>query len=355
MKAAIMTFVIGEQYQKMYDAVFRDSVEKYCAKYGIDLKLITEPIVPFTNKQNLLCQKLIALSQEWAKEYDAIAWVESDILISPHAPNIFDEVTDDKVLFVNDHNYMDAWYMKQWHDDRKIGYSSMTEYIRNAGGIPDAQEIELGVNEGVTVFQPKYHAEYLKNLYDSRDWSLQPGQVGRDGTVLASGEIWWWYSVIKDGMSRHIDNRWNAQWCYYKRLHAEPYMHDEELIVHAKNYIRMSYFCHIPDRQNVGIIDFVYRAYYKTMNQILVVECGPIDTLAWLLHPLVRLKDFKTIYIVCTDDSAKNFLFAHFPRMQNMNFAPSNLYTFVNKVPETYDYRVPSNVSLQAFIDMIRM
>jgi len=358
MKTAIMTFVVGEQYQKMYDAVFRHSAEVYCKKYNIDLKLITEPIEPSSEKQNLCCQKLIAIAQDWAKEYDAIAWVESDILISPNAPNIFDEVTDDKVLFAHDMAYNDPRYISQWQSDLNINTGippeTYTDFLKRIGVYIDGGDnINECVNEGVTIFQPKYHAEYYEKMYREHNFKdNQPTQLGRDGTFLATREIWWWYKTIIDGRARFIDSRWNMPWCYYRRIHAEPYGHENELIIHAKNYITHSFFCHIPDRENVNIIDFVYLTFFKNPDITLIVEGG---NLGWLLHPIVRAKRFKKIYIVCPDDSAKHLLYSNFPRLQNMNFLPSNLYTFVTSVPDIDgpSIRCSSEMTIESFLKAI--
>ena len=359
MKCAIFTFVIGEQYQQMYDAIFRHSVETYCKKYDIDLKLITEPIEPCKEKQNLCCQKLLVVNQEWAQEYDAIAWLESDILISPNAPNIFDEVKDDKILYARQMSYNDPRYQTTWRDTLKIDTGSGENFFKSIG-IDYTVKLESLVNEGMTIFQPKHHGKYLEKMYRDHEFGgNQPTQKGRDGTFLATREIWWWYQTFLDGKAKFIDSRWNAEWCYYRRIHAEPYENDNDLIVHARNYITHSYFCHIPDRENIDVIHFVYKMYFKNPNVTLIVHCGPVQTLSWLFHPMIRMKKFKNIYIVCTDDSAKHFVYTHFPRIQNMNFLPDNLYTFVKEAPDVKESCIqcesdwPLREQLESFLKRI--
>lgn len=349
MKCAIVTFVIGEKYQQMYDQFFRPSVESYCKKFDIELKLITEPLGEFTEKQSLCCQKLLLCSQEWAKEYDAICWMESDILISPNALNIFDEVTDNKILFAEDENNFEYWsYLKRNNRcDTDFNMYKSTENMRNIiksskahdDSIDFTDEDDMSnvkhINEGICVFQPKYHAEYLKKLYDCHTFGTV-NQRGKDDTFLAIGETWWWYKVMKDGMHRYISDKFNRTWPYYRRTKLEPFDDPQTLIIPIKNYIETSYFCHIGDREHIDLIHFVDKMYFRKPDTTLVVKCGPVDCLGWLFISYIRAKKFKNVYIVCKDESAKQFIFNNFPRIQNAWYLPENLYTFVHEVPRVH-------------------
>lgn len=341
MKNAIVTFAIGKQYQDMYGQFFKPSVEKYCKKYDIDLVVITDPIEPFEEKQALCCQKLLICSQDWAQKYDAICWLESDILISPNAQNIFDNVTDDKILFVDHEPYNDYFYFWMWRNKYKIEKQDYAEYRANFETKWKEELAKIGlegnsryVNEGVTVFQPKLHAKYLEELYRNHDFkNYKPSQQGLDGTFHAVRETWWWNHVMTDGRHRFIDNKYNSQWNYYRRIHLEPFDDPQSLIIPIKNYIESSYFCHIGDRENIDLIHFVHKTYHRNMDTTLVVNCKDAKDLGWLFISYIRAKKFKDIFIVCKDDSAKQFIHQNFPRIQNAWYSPNNLYTFVNEKP----------------------
>lgn len=342
MKNAIVTFVIGDEYQKMYDTIFRPSVESYCKKYDIDLILLNEPFEKMTitrnNRQELLLQKLLVCSQDWAQKYDAICWIEADILISPRAQNIFDEVKDDKILFVEGSIYNDPFYGWVYSHKNKITTIDLKEACTTSFegfkkfGIDTEHEDMSYINEGVMVFQPKYHAEYLKNFYVNKPVHNQ--SAGRDNTFVADGEIWWYGKVMADRKHRLINHRYNVPWNYYRRTHIEPYDDPKSIIIPIKNYMDNSYFCHIGDRENLDMIHLVEKIYFRNMDTTLVVKCGPVDKLHWLLSSYIRAKEFKDIYIVCEDDSAKNILFSNYPRMQYANWFPHDVYKFVKEVPE---------------------
>lgn len=348
MKNAIVTFAIGKNYENMYNEIFKPSVDTYCKKYDIDLIVIKEPIEPFTEKQSLCCQKLLICSQDWAKKYDAICWLESDILISPYAKNIFDNVTDDKILFVDHNPYNDAFFGWIWANKNNLMKQSLDEFnihsiehYKNLGLYSDGDNTAnvKYINEGVTVFQPKYHAEYLERIYREYDFNTKLSQVGKDGTFHAVGETWWWYRVMVDNNHKFIDYKYDSQWNYYRRLHLEPFDDPRSLVIPVKNYIENSYFCHIGDRENIDIINFVYKSYHYNMDTTLVVKCKHTDDLSWLFISYIRAKRFKNIYIVCENDYAKNFIYERFPRIQNANYLPDNLYTFMKEIP-TIDGRI---------------
>jgi hypothetical protein len=349
MKNAIVTFAIGKQYEDMYNSIFHRSVDVYCKKYGIDLVIVKEPFEKFEQKYALCCQKLLICSQEWAKKYDAICWLESDIIISPSARNIFDEVTDDKILFVEHNPYNDSFFGWIWANKTNILDKTYDEFKEHSDehyktvGVysdsDDTSEVQY-INEGVTVFQPKYHAEYLESLYRSHDFTVKVNQVGKDNTVNVIGETWWWYKIMIDKKHRFIDYKYDSQWNYYRRLHLEPFDDPKSLIIPIKNYIDNSYFCHIGDRENIDLIHFVDKVYYRHMDITLIVKYKTGDDISWLFSSYIRAKKFKNIYIVSDSDYVKNMIYQTFPRQQNGNYLPNNFYTFVKDVPDNITGRV---------------
>ncbi len=337
MKNAIVTFAIGKQYEDMYNNIFRPSVENYCKKFDIDLIVVTEPFETFEEKQALCCQKLLICSQPWAEKYDAICWLESDILISPYAPNVFDQVTDDKILFVKHSPYNDDFYENIWRIKNNIEVSDdKVKYYKDLNLYEEGHDISnvFYINEGVTVFQPKHHKEYLENMYRNHDFKqYKPSQSGKDGTFSAVRETWWWYQIMIENKHRFIDYKFNSLWNYYRRMHLEPFDDTNSLLLPIKNYIENSFFCHIGDRENIDMIHFIDRAYFRKFDTTLVVNCKAVDDLGWLFVSYIRAKKFKNVYIVCSDDSARNYIYQNFPRFQNGYYLPDNFYTFVNECP----------------------
>ncbi len=210
MKYAIATLTIGKKYQDMFNLYFRPSVESYCKKYDIDLITVDEPFESFEQKADLCCQKILIPSQEWAQKYDAICVIDSDIIISPSAKNIFDEVVDDKILFANTDVYCDRFYTwKHFYKNKivKTPYekeydkSRVIDYMKNINLYKEGHDmtnVEL-INEGGVVFQPKFHGKYLEDIYRNHNFKeYKVNQNGRDGTFFAVGEVWWWYKVMID-------------------------------------------------------------------------------------------------------------------------------------------------------------
>jgi hypothetical protein len=85
MRTCVVTIVIGDQYLKDYNRHIRRRFEAYCGRHGYDLMVIKEPIRDLPGKK-YTWQKQCIMDLPWFYEYDQIAVLDSDILISRDAP-----------------------------------------------------------------------------------------------------------------------------------------------------------------------------------------------------------------------------------------------------------------------------
>lgn len=141
------------------------SCKVYAEKYGFDYKLVMateeewKPFVLFDNPQPQFEQYR---SIEFLKDYDAVLYIDTDILISPNAPNIIDEYNDRAAnIYVN-------------------------TLIGNRILHPEVKEKSLtGVNTGCVLWYN--NSDNLKNLYDlyARNASTSPFLSSRDN-------LKWW-------------------------------------------------------------------------------------------------------------------------------------------------------------------
>lgn len=75
-----------------------DSWEKYTLKHGIDFQVIHESIDKRLKKPIWMKEYIY----QYGKKYDKIGVVDCDTIISPNAPNIFDQIDPEKFYGVND-------------------------------------------------------------------------------------------------------------------------------------------------------------------------------------------------------------------------------------------------------------
>jgi hypothetical protein len=100
MKTALVTIVIGDAYQRIYEQYIHARFERYATRHGYDVKVIDQPILDLPGKK-FTWQKLCMPHVPWFGDYDRIAVLDSDILIARDAPALPD-VPDGKVGLVAD-------------------------------------------------------------------------------------------------------------------------------------------------------------------------------------------------------------------------------------------------------------
>lgn len=84
-QTCIVSVVVGEAYQKVFNRYSRQRLESYCQRHGYDLKILTEAIRELPGKK-YTWQKLLLPECAWWKDYDQVAFLDSDILIAKDAP-----------------------------------------------------------------------------------------------------------------------------------------------------------------------------------------------------------------------------------------------------------------------------
>lgn len=89
MKRAIVTISIGELYQKISNITHK-SIKAYADKIGVDFVVIDKTDYPLPHYAKCHLKDLLT-------KYDRIAYIDSDIIISPNAPDIFQAVPEDKL------------------------------------------------------------------------------------------------------------------------------------------------------------------------------------------------------------------------------------------------------------------
>lgn len=84
-KTCVATIVIGDKYQRSFDHFSRARLERYCARHGYDLKLLTTVIRALPGKK-LTWQKILLPELAWWTDYEQVCVLDSDILVAHDAP-----------------------------------------------------------------------------------------------------------------------------------------------------------------------------------------------------------------------------------------------------------------------------
>ena len=102
---AIVTLSVGANYFDEWQRFNETNWLRYCKKWNINLVVFTEPLIDTSSKyfKKIVWHKFL-LGREFkvnAPFIDNIVFMDNDILISPFAPNIFNELDLNKVNVVS--------------------------------------------------------------------------------------------------------------------------------------------------------------------------------------------------------------------------------------------------------------
>jgi hypothetical protein len=204
-RKAMVTISIGETYHASWKKFCEPNWKQYADKYKFDLICLERPLDSSERASNrsVSWQKCLILGQDFASGYDQIVWIDSDIMINGHAPDITTGVPLDKVGGVQDESYYDGVFLKRafklWPTSI-INYTPQ-EYYSTYGLPGDCDRV---LNAGVMVLSPRFHRTILEHVYSTyeekggREWHMEMRPLS--------------YEVVKAGAAHWIDPRFNVVW-----------------------------------------------------------------------------------------------------------------------------------------------
>lgn len=175
-RAAIVTIVIGADYEETWARLCQDCWQDYARKFDFDLIVIAGPLdtSPRAAARSPAWQKLLILDQPWARRYERIIWLDSDIIIAPDAQNIAlawgpaEKIgltrVGEQISHAERMLFLERLYGlpirpeaagRVWATDMRKRYASH--------GVPKHDEM---FNTGVMVASPQHHNDLFLRCYD---------------------------------------------------------------------------------------------------------------------------------------------------------------------------------------------
>jgi hypothetical protein len=214
-KAAIVTLTVGSETH-IYDKHFIPSIKAYANKWGFDfiqLKDLLEPVdienIKGYHKKHTICvQKLLILEQPFAKEYEYIIFIDSDILVNfEKAPNILDGLEQGKIGVVPERSLFGVIPYDSSITDRMPTWPKSAEEYYKHYKFPKVFPVQI--NSGVMVYQPAYHTKFLKGVYDTYSQRIYAGEdIDGDQGPLN-------YELHTQNLFQYMDDSWNRIWLFY--------------------------------------------------------------------------------------------------------------------------------------------
>ena len=246
MKVAIVIFLIGDNYIKKFESKFKRTLTEYCNKYGYELIILNEYIKnePSMDGRKFYWQRMLIPSK--FSDYDYVVSMDSDIFVNPNSPPIpFEQIPEGKVAAINERKYFGNY---EWRESVQIKHGfekTGKEWYALSG---ETKNYNDHINGGFVIYQPKYHSEMFKQLYEKNiDNYMNYHQD--DQSIISS-------FIIDNDLVYWLDERYNKVWFFWREIF---YPNFDSLPVNLKqnyidNFINLNYFTHFTSHRDVDYI-----------------------------------------------------------------------------------------------------
>lgn len=267
---AIVSLVLGELYQNRFRRQCYANWKSYASRHGLDLIVFEEPLDDSARAKSRspAWQKCLAVTDDRVRHYEQVAWIDSDILISPTAPNIFDAVPAETVGAVADFAYPSPEEYRlrltamehRWRAQGTTIVSALTPHAYyEAFGLPGLDHV---AQTGVIVLSPEFHRDIFRGVYAQYEdrgsaafhYEMRPLSY----EVVRSGRVTWlnprFNMVISFGLPDQYLNDLTTPYSLLDRVGVKaelPLSQRQRRMKGAyRALFRDSYFLHFAGRQH---------------------------------------------------------------------------------------------------------
>ena len=252
----LATIAIGEQYLQPFMKYAYHTWEMYCRRHDLGLILFDDHLIspdhPKWKKANWQKYLIPSAIVDTGLTVENVCYLDTDILISPLAPNIFDPFDSKKIGLISLRTglpYPHLELCRRLAFARNRYYS--TEYPLDSSLFITLNDIYalIGVSQqkdyacaGVFVFNLKEQRSFFRDFFFDFDSSVLSPTSGGDQTHFN-------YLVQSNDLQQWLDYRFQAQWTYeiawkYPFLYSK-YRDDRALICECiEASLFSNYFLH---------------------------------------------------------------------------------------------------------------
>lgn len=217
----LATIAIGDAYLKPFMEYAFPTWEMYCKRHDLGLILFDDHLIEATHPkwknpfwQKLLIPKVIADS---GLKIENICHLDTDILVNPTAPNIFENHDPQKVGLISQmqrlpyerHDilrriaFLRNRYLSSRYPLDSILFASIDNLYKFSSLVtqPDI------ACTGVFIFNPKFHTDVFVNFFNEFDETVITPDSGGE-------ELHFNYLVQSQGLDEWLDYKFQAVWIY---------------------------------------------------------------------------------------------------------------------------------------------
>lgn len=254
-RQAIVTVLVGETYVETWRVLCQPNWEAYADRHGFDLIVIAH--LPDMSERGQgrspAWQKLLVLDQPWSSAYERIVWVDADIVMSNHAPNILAVVPDPARIGASLSGAQFSEAEKHIYFERlhqvvvEPQLADLAWQFTEDNGFAESEIDREGarmLNTGVLVMNPQRHNAMLKDIYtsDSASRLYEQPALSRE--------------IARRDLLTPVTPRFN--WVVHERrvldfADVETLEHPEmpRLVAHLRNELSKAYFLHFAGSMNI--------------------------------------------------------------------------------------------------------
>jgi hypothetical protein len=213
-RRAIVTLAIGDRFRESFEQHFLPSWRRYVERHRLDLVVLHAPVDNSQRAANRspAWQKCLVGIHPAVAHYEQVAWVDADIVITDHAPDIFAGVAPGEVGAV-DLRAIDIAFpgatarTAAAYAARGISTipATTSAEIYERWGLPITElgeKAEQVVQTGCFVFSPRLHGPVLTEVYRNYE---------DKGSASWNYEMWpLSFELVKKTRIRWLDWRFNA-------------------------------------------------------------------------------------------------------------------------------------------------
>lgn len=229
----LATIAIGEQYLEPFMKYAYHTWEMYCRRHDLGLILFDDHLIDKADPQwkNPYWQKFL-IGESLAKSeprINSVCCLDTDILISPLAPNIFLSLDESKVGLVSlrknlSYPYEEslrrmAFLRNRFYDS---AYPLDSSLFISLDGLYEMVGLETQYDEacsGVFIFNCRHHSQLFTGYFGSFDRSV----MDRDG---GGEQIFLNHLVQSKEIVQWIDYRFQAMWTY-EMANKYPFLYSD--------------------------------------------------------------------------------------------------------------------------------
>ena len=218
---ALVTLALGDAYRRRFDRVCKPAWERYCARHGIDLIVLTAPLDASLRaaSRSPSWQRLLILSQRWSANYERVIWADADVVVNEAAPDIVAGTPAELVCGV------DAYAIPDRDTHRRALERQYAVWARD--GVPyldnptpgsfytrrglRGEALDLVLQPGVFVASPRHHRDVFEHIYNSFEDDKGP-EWNYEMPAMS-------FELVRNALLHVIPSRFN--WCVLDLLAAE--------------------------------------------------------------------------------------------------------------------------------------